>query len=107
MAKKMLKKAQKGTTVKSTPDSTSYYRNKAMQATSDQDFAANFGNRAAYSKAVKAEAKANENKARQANKGKAGYDKNGFPIPKIKSGFKTASKLGAKKTGGMVKSKKK
>lgn len=107
MAKKILKKAKNGTTVKSTPDSTSYYRNKAIQATSDQDFAANFGNRSAYSKAVKAEAKANENKARQANKGKAGYDANGFPIPKIKSASKNASKLGAKKTGGMVKSKKK
>jgi hypothetical protein len=106
MAKKILKKAQKGTTVKPTRDSTGYYRNQAIRATSEQDFAANFGNKTAYSKAVKAEAKANENKARQANKGKPGYDKNGFPLPKIQSGTKGVGKLAAKKNGGSIKRKK-
>lgn len=95
---KTLKKAQKGATVKATPDSTSYYRSKAIQATSDQDFAIEAGNLAAYSRYLEAEKKAKQAQARQANKGKPGYDKNGFPLSKAKP----VSKAPAKKTGGTL-----
>lgn len=107
MAKKILKKAQKGATVKPTADSTAYYRNRMISRVPSGYEALESGDLKKYNQYVKVQEKDIDNRNRQANKGKAGYDKNGFPIPKIKSASKTTSKLGVKKTGGMVKSKKK
>jgi hypothetical protein len=104
--KKILKKAQKGTTVKPTRDSTGYYRNQAIRATSEQDFDLERGDIKSYKKNLDREKAAKAAQARQANKGKPGYDKNGFPLPKIQSGAKGAVKLAPKKNGGSIKRKK-
>jgi hypothetical protein len=106
MAKKILKKAQKGTTVKPTRDSTAYYRNQAIKATSEQDFDLQRGDIKSYKKNLDREKAAKAAQARQANKGKPGYDKNGFPLPKMQSGAKGAVKLAPKKKGGSIQKKK-
>jgi hypothetical protein len=79
-----VKKAQKGVTA--TPDSTSYYKSRM-----DEDFesAARNMNSPKYSdQAFKRAEKNLDNYLRQSNKGKPGYDKNGFPIKKGKAGIK-------------------
>ena len=90
MAKKVLKKAQAGKIVKSTSDSTKYYKDLY-----DANVAVGVSKRTAEGrqKYIKGAMKAKENLDRQSKKGKPGYDASGFPIKK--------------KVGGSVKTKKK
>ena len=83
----VIKKAQNG--VKATKDSTDYYRKQA----SDFGTAAarNMNRPATANRAFKNQKEALDNMFRQSDKGKPGYDKNGFPVKK------------KMKTGGMIK----
>jgi len=88
------KKAQKGKSVKPTADSSAYYKNqenifkqlsKSEKGNSEvAKFNKDFFDRSA--------GKAVSDQVRQYHKGKPGYDANGFPIKKQKSGGKTMLK---------------
>ena len=89
---KKIKKAQKG--IKATADSSAYYRNLSRDYM--QEAAWNMGDgvgkksRAAMDKS----SEATRNEERQRRKGKPGYDANGFPIKKNKTGGITKAKDG-------------
>lgn len=72
------KKAQKGTTVKATADSTRYYEKRMMSNMNMADRTSG-DYKDAFTKNWKQDAKDLE---RQSKKGKLGYDANGFPFPK-------------------------
>jgi len=104
MKKKVLKKAQKGMSVKPTADSTLFYHNKVRDEFVKQAEAVRNTRNTGISlddvykskpfvESKKRQEAAQANQIRQKFKGKPGYDANGFPIKK--------------KTGGVVKSKKK
>jgi hypothetical protein len=85
IVKKTLPKAQAGKTVKPTADSTNYYNYKAkvnFQKASDRYGLASPEIRKEASKYDDKALKAQKDALRQLNKGKPGYDKNGFPIKK-------------------------
>jgi hypothetical protein len=89
--KKTIKKAQAGTTA--TKDSTAYFQNKAkenFQKASDRYSYSNPEIRKKASEYTNKAIQAQKDELRQANKGKKGYDKNGYSI---------------KKNGGAVKAK--
>jgi hypothetical protein len=76
--KKTIKKAQAG--IKATKDSTDYY---SKQASNFGTAAARNMNRpATANRAFKNQKEALDNMFRQSDKGKPGYDKNGFPVKK-------------------------
>ena len=82
---KSLPKAQAGKIVKPTADSTDYYNNKAkvnFQKASDRYSLASPEMRKEASKYTDKALKAQKDALRQLNKGKTGYDANGFPIKK-------------------------
>lgn len=90
--KKTIKKAQKG--VKATPDSTAYYNkeattnvNRATKVLKEKG-----SNSKEYKTAFDKQIKSLQNIRRQAKKGKPGFDANGFPIKKQKSGGKVMLK---------------
>ena len=78
MAKKILKKAQKGITVKPTADSTSFYTRRML---SNMDMADRSKGelKEIFTKKYK---QAADDLNRQSKKGKPGYDSMGFPIKK-------------------------
>jgi len=80
---KSLTKAQKGISVKSTADSTGYYKNEIkgydQLIKSEPNTPIGKSNKLVY---MDAKSKAYSNLNRQSLKGKPGYDKNGFPIKK-------------------------
>lgn len=89
MAKKVLKKAQKGITVKPTTDSTSFYTKRML---SNMDMA-DRSKGELKERFTKKYNQASDDLNRQSKKGKPGYDANGFPLKK--------------KMGGTIKFKKK
>jgi len=90
--KKPIKKAQSGVSQKATKDSTAFYSKQA----SDFGTAAamNMNRPATANRAFKNQKEALKNEWRQENKGKPGYDKNGFP--KKKNGGTVKAKDGGK-----------
>jgi|TARA_R110000764_G_scaffold37019_3_gene82518 hypothetical protein len=105
MAKKKVKKAQKGTEV--TADSTAYLK-KDIKMHSDLAMVhAKYGNGKAAKEAMQQSNKAREDLARQWKKGKRGFNANGFPIKKKTGGAvkrKTSTTV-KRKIGGPVKKK--
>ena len=80
-----IKKAQFGKIVKPTSDSTSYYGNLSDKKFNEgKSFVGKDNKKAAKSFTEGASAYAA--KLRQSNKGKPGYDANGFPLKKNKNG---------------------
>ena len=80
---KKVKKAEDG--IKATKDSTSYYKAKANKAGYEMSGATSSpGMTAASNKIIQA----TKDQKRQAFKGKPGYDANGFPKAKLKTGGK-------------------
>jgi hypothetical protein len=104
-----IKKAQKG--IKASPDSTNFYTRRLL-SDMDMEFRTSGDTKKTYSRKVSQDAK---NLSRQSKKGKPGYNKDGFPIKKQRSGGKIApkksnvsKKLGsAKKTIGNMRFAKK
>ena len=97
-----IKKAQKG--VKASADSSAYYNKQMMDA---YESAARNMNFPEYRESAFKRAKqAGKDLDRQAKKGKPGYDKDGFPIKKQRSGGKIAPKKSnvSKKLGSAKKS---
>jgi hypothetical protein len=93
-----IKKAQKG--VKASTDSTNFYRRR-MLSDMDMEFRSSGDTKKTYSRKVSQSA---ENLSRQSKKGKPGYDKDGFPIKKQRSGGKTPAwqrKEGKNPEGGL------
>jgi hypothetical protein len=88
---KKIKKAQKG--VKATPDSSAYYQQKFEDASAIAKLRSKYG--LSTSDKSEEQKQALKDKWRQAYKGKPGYDANGFPIKKNKTGGKvTKAKAG-------------
>ena len=83
-----IKKAQKG--VKATADSTKYYDKEMMRNYSSA--ARNMKDPKYANEAFKRASQSAKDKERQSKKGKPGYDTNGFPIKKQRSGGKTMLK---------------
>jgi len=98
----MMKKVQKyqnaPAPIKPTKDSTSYYKQKNIEAVKGMANATTApGAREASDKQIKA----SKNLKRQSLKAKPGYDANGFPLKKGKMGTKvTAAKKGMHKMPG-------
>jgi hypothetical protein len=91
-----VKKAQKGKTIKPTADSTLYFKNQeksfrqlAKSEKGDNEVS-KFNKRFFENEAGKSVS----SQLRQYHKGKPGYDKDGFPIKKNKSGGVTKAKDG-------------
>ena len=85
---KKIKKAQTGVTA--TPDSTEYFRRKALNKGKDLLFTDRPGVIKAYKNDIEQSLK---DMKRQKLKGKPGYDKDGFPVKeKAKSGAKIKDK---------------
>ena len=104
MIKKIKKYQNSGKPIAPTSDSTAYFKMQAKKATSEMS---NAKTPVAMSIASNKISQADKDIARQKNKGKKGYDKNGFPI-KQKSGGKTAkAKTGTKMSKMMSKMSKK
>ena len=78
VTKKSLPKAQPGKIVKSTPDSTAYY--KKVESEAYKAAALNMNSPKYSEQAFKRALQAGKAIDRQSLKGKPGYDKNGFPI---------------------------
>jgi hypothetical protein len=90
--KKTIKKAQKG--VKATADSTKYYKDqeksfKTLAKSEKGDTEVSKFNKNFFERAS---GKAVSDQLRQSRKGKPGYDKDGFPIKKQRTGGKTMLK---------------
>ena len=82
-----VKKAQKGITA--TKDSTGYFKNEVKKAT--KNLSSKYDKPTSYSEISSASnklAEASKNLKRQSQKGKPGYDANGFPLKKEKIGGK-------------------
>jgi hypothetical protein len=86
--KKTIKKAQKG--VKATADSTVFFKKQMQDAYSSA--ARNMKNPEQRESAFKRASEAGKSLDRQSRKGKPGYDKDGFPIKKQRTGGKTMLK---------------
>ena len=80
VTKKSLPKAQAGKIVKSTPDSTAYYKNEAQLQSELGVLKSKYGLKKQAEEAMAKSRKAYSDASRQQFKGKPGYDKNGFPI---------------------------
>lgn len=96
-----IKKAQTGKSVKASPDSTAYYANKYKTKELE---ALTSNNLSVIRKRFAEKDQANEDRIRQRFKGKPGYDKDGFPVKKQKSGGKTPAwqrKEGKNPSGGL------
>jgi hypothetical protein len=76
-----------GDPIKATTDSTAYFNNQTDINFTKAKKASGAGNDIDYMKFIDAAYKSRDNAHRQANKGKAGYDKNGYPIKKENGGF--------------------
>ena len=83
-----IRKAQRGYNTKPTADSTAYF--KKMQDFHYKQAAINakYGLRDAADEQMRSATQAVKDQFRQSNKGKSGYDKDGFPIKKQKMGGK-------------------
>lgn len=83
-----IRKAQRGYTTKPTADSTAYF--KKMQDFHYKQAATNakYGLRDAADEQMRSATQAVKDEFRQSNKGKPGYDKDGFPIKKQEMGGK-------------------
>jgi hypothetical protein len=79
---KSLPKAQDGKIVKSTTDSTAYYKDEAIFQSNLGVLKSKYGLKKQAEEAMAKSRKAYSNASRQKFKGKPGYDKNGFPIKK-------------------------
>lgn len=91
-AKKTIKKAQKG--IKATADSTKYYKDqeksyRTLSKSEKGDTEVSKFNKDFFDRAA---GKAVSDQLRQYHKGSSGYDANGFPIKKNKSGGKVMIK---------------
>ena len=98
-----IRKAQRGYTTKPTADSTAYF--KKMQDFHYKQAATNakYGLRDAADEQMRSATQAVKDQFRQANKGKPGYDKDGFPIKKQKMGGKIKkAQAGLKASGKRV-----
>lgn len=84
------KKAQKGTSIKPTADSTNYYLKKGEKNYGSFINSLEEKNNKKSTTYKRAADKAFDNAARQSKKGKPGYDANGFP--KKKCGGKVSKK---------------
>lgn len=80
MKKPSVKKAQNGLNVKTTADSTQYYKKQEKDAY--ESAARNMTSPKVSESAFKRAAEIGKDIDRQNKKGKPGYDKNGFPIKK-------------------------
>ena len=89
MAKKLIKKKSGGEPVK---DSTSYYKNVAKTMALKSAEADKKGNVLGSKMYEDTMIKANDSAQRQKNKGKAGFDANGFPKKKIGGTVKIKTK---------------
>jgi hypothetical protein len=89
---KKIKKAQLGSNVKSTADSTSFYKKQGNIAAQEMSNAKTPVQASLASNRI---ATADKNVKRQSFKGKPGYDNNGFPQKK-KGGIIKKSKCGTK-----------
>jgi hypothetical protein len=87
---KKVKKAADG--IKATKDSTSYYRKQGNKAAYEMSSAETPVGMSIASNKIAA---ATKNEARQKLKGKPGYDANGFPKKKMRTGGKTIKKAQA------------
>lgn len=98
-----IKKAESGITEgpgpKTTPDSSGYYKKQRNLAAKEMANATTSVGLTVGSNKI---AQANKNLNRQKLKGKPGYDANGFPIKKNKTGGKTTKSM---KMGGKMMSK--
>jgi hypothetical protein len=74
------KKAQNG--VKATKDSTSYFRGRAKDMARKSLYAEGKGDKKLSDVYMDVASKSSSDASRQANKGKKGYDKNGYPMKK-------------------------
>jgi hypothetical protein len=90
--KKTVKKAQPGKKVKPTADSTKYYQDDAKLKLDVAQTQSKFGLKKASEESAKEARKSMVSASRQKLKGKPGYDANGNPIKKQKSGGKTMMK---------------
>jgi len=83
-----IRKAQRGYTTKPTADSTAYF--KKMQDFHYKQAATNakYGLRDAADEQMRSATQAVKDEFRQSNKGKPGYDKDGFPVKKQEMGGK-------------------
>jgi len=92
--KKTVKKAQPGKKVKPTADSTAYFTKKATRDVQDATkiIREKGPSSKEYGEAFTKEMQSLKSIRRQSKKGKPGYDANGFPINKQKSGGKTMLK---------------
>lgn len=82
----------RSTTIKPTPDSTSYY--EKMQEDAYSSAARNMNSPKYADQAFNRAREAGKNIDRQSKKGKPGYDANGFPLKKNKTGGVTKAKDG-------------
>jgi len=91
--KKMVKKAQKGTSVKkSAPDSSWIYSQRAVSNIDEYNKKRPKKGSLEYNKLTKAMDENMKSAERVSKKGKPGYDKMGFPVKKQRSGGKVVKK---------------
>jgi hypothetical protein len=86
-------KAQKGKTIKATPDSSKYYKDENEFQWKLAETSSKFGMKKAADEQMKNAKQAGKDADRQKFKGKPGFDANGFPVKeKAKSGAKIKDK---------------
>jgi hypothetical protein len=91
--KKPMKKAQSG--VKATKDSTDYFKKMQDFNYKQAETFAKYGLRNAAEESMNKASQTIKDQFRQKNKGKAGYDKNGYPLKKkMKMGGAVKAKSG-------------
>jgi hypothetical protein len=93
-----IKKAQGGTTT-ATKDSTDYFKGRAKDMARKSIYAEAKGDKKLSNVYMDAASKSSSDASRQANKGKKGYDKNGYPIKMKNGGSLTGLKASDKRVG--------
>ena len=90
-----IKKAQNGVT----KDSTDYFKGRAKDMARKSLYAEVKGDKKLSNVYMDAASKSSSDASRQANKGKKGYDKNGYPIKMKNGGSLTGLKASNKRVG--------
>jgi hypothetical protein len=102
---KMVKKAQNGA---KTADSTDYFKGRAKDMARKSLYAEAKGDKKLSDVYMDAASKSSSDASRQANKGKKGYDKNGYPLKKKMknggslSGLKASNKRVGSEKGAFI-----
>jgi hypothetical protein len=97
---KMVKKAQNGA---KTADSTDYFKGRAKDMARKSLYAEAKGDKKLSDVYMDAASKSSSDASRQANKGKKGYDKNGYPLKKkMKNGGSLSGLKASNKRVGPV-----